>query len=213
MIFTKKYFILLTYIYQFDILYIKLIYIRGVKMARDNKTIYAILGLLNHEDLTGYDIKKKIDVSLSFFWNVGFGQIYPTLKILVKDGLVTKWEEVNNGRKRIVYSITDSGREELKKWLSIPVEKESVKYEILLKLFFGSVLSPNDNIKLIEEFRNRNKNGVDMLKLFKNELSKILDQDNDHIYYYLTVLFGEKIYNAYMEWSEEAIKLLKESDK
>jgi DNA-binding PadR family transcriptional regulator len=182
-------------------------------MARDNKTIYAILGLLNHEDLTGYDIKKRIDISLSLFWNIGFGQIYPTLKVLVKDELVIKKEEVNDSRKKIVYSITDKGREELKKWLLIPVEKEYVKYEILLKLFFGSAMSPDNNIKLIEEFQDRNKNGLDTLKLFKKELSKILDQDDAHVYYYLTVLFGEKIYNAYMEWSEEAIKLLKDLGK
>lgn len=179
-------------------------------MARDNKTIYIILGLLNHEDLTGYDIKKRIDVSISLFWDVGFGQIYPTLKVLVRDGLVTKMEDVNNGRKRIIYSITDTGRKELKKWLGAPVEKEYVKYEILLKLFFGSELSPRDNIRVIEEFRDRNNSSLNMLRLFKTELSNIFDQDKDHLYYYLTVLFGEKVYNAYMEWSDEAIKLIKE---
>lgn len=29
-------------------------------MSKDNKTIYVILDLLNHEDSTGYDIKKRI---------------------------------------------------------------------------------------------------------------------------------------------------------
>lgn len=182
-------------------------------MARDNKTIYIILGLLNHEDMTGYDIKKRIDVSISFFWDVGFGQIYPTLKTLVKDELVTIKENDSSGRKRIVYSITDKGREELKRWLGTPVEKEYVKYEILLKLFFGSELSPEDNIRVIEQFKERNKNGLDMIRLFKGELSGIMNQNKDHLHYYLAVLFGEKIYNAYMEWSDEAVKLLKELSK
>lgn len=182
-------------------------------MAKDNKTVYAILGLLNHEELTGYDIKKKIDGSLSFFWNAGFGQIYPSLKALVEEELVIKRVEVNDSRNRIVYSITQKGREELKNWLTIPAEKEYVKYEILLKLFFGSVLSVGDNIRNIEEFRDRNKPGLNILKLYKDELSKILHIDEDHIYFYLTVLFGEKIYNAYMEWSDEAIRLLNEYKK
>ena len=37
-------------------------------MAKDRKIDLVILGLLFHEDLTGYDIKKRIDSGISFFW-------------------------------------------------------------------------------------------------------------------------------------------------
>ena len=36
-------------------------------MAREKKIDMVILGLLNHEELTGYDIKKRIDGAISFF--------------------------------------------------------------------------------------------------------------------------------------------------
>ena len=51
-------------------------------MAREKRINMVILGLLSHEDLTGYDMKKRIDNSISFFWNGSFGNIYPTLKEL-----------------------------------------------------------------------------------------------------------------------------------
>ena len=35
-------------------------------MAKDNKMNQVILGLLNHENLTGYEIKKRID---SYFFS------------------------------------------------------------------------------------------------------------------------------------------------
>jgi DNA-binding PadR family transcriptional regulator len=177
-------------------------------MSKDNKTIYVILGLLNHEDLTGYDIKQKIDLSLSFFWNAGFGQIYPTLKVMEQNGLVLKKEEAGEGRKRIIYTITEAGREELKKWLLVPAENEDLKYEILLKLFFGSTLKAEENINLISEFKGRSQDTLNILNLYRSNLEKVLKDDKDHLYYYLTVLFGQKIYKAYMEWSEEATKLL-----
>ena len=44
-------------------------------MAKDNTTRYIILGLLNHEPLSGYDMKKQIDIMVSQFWNVGYIQI------------------------------------------------------------------------------------------------------------------------------------------
>ncbi len=37
-------------------------------MAKDRKIDMVILGLLAHEDLTGYDIKKRIDGAISLFW-------------------------------------------------------------------------------------------------------------------------------------------------
>ena len=42
-------------------------------MANEKKINYVILGLLNHESLTGYEIKKRIDHSLKFFWSGSFG--------------------------------------------------------------------------------------------------------------------------------------------
>ena len=178
-------------------------------MAKDNKTLHVILGLIAHEEMSGYDIKKRIDNSLSFFWDAGFGQIYPSLRMLEKDGLVTKRTESPEKRPmRIVYTITESGRQELEKWLQTPVEKESVRYEILLRLFFGSHLSAEKNMQRIGEFQSRNEVFYKTMLQFKRELGEILPQSEDHIYFYLTVLFGEKVYKAYLDWAEEAVRLL-----
>ena len=59
-------------------------------MAKDRKIDLVILGLLSHEDLTGYDIKKQIDSGISFFWKGSFGSIYPALSEMEKSGFVKK---------------------------------------------------------------------------------------------------------------------------
>lgn len=183
-------------------------------MGKENKTVYVILGLLNHESLTGYDIKKRIDSTLSYFWETGFGQIYPTLALMEKNELVSKRKE-NKGKKleKIIYSITDEGRKKLIDWLSLPVENEYVKYEILLKLFFGSILDTEKNIENINAFKEKYSNQLPVLRGYELELKKILPESPDHLYFLLTVLFGQKIYNAYIEWADEAIKMLKDSEK
>lgn len=180
-------------------------------MAKENKTIYVILGLLNHEDMTGYEIKKRIDSSLKFFWDASFGQIYPSLKILENDMMVkSKNEENQSGPERIIYSITDKGKEALRQWLLKPAEKEHVKYEVLVKLFFGSAVDVNNNINNIAVFKERNLDTLKLFEFYKLQLNQVLNEDKDHIFYYLTVLFGEKIQKAYIEWAEEAIDILKE---
>ncbi len=183
-------------------------------MAKDNKTAYIILGLLQHEDMSGYDIKKKIDIMVSHFWETGYGQIYPTLKQLSDNGEVLKEEvESTKGPDKIVYSITDKGREKLTDWLKHPAVNDTVRYEILLKLFFGSAVSMEENMERIRNFQCDQKEKMEMIALFKDNLQKVLSEDTDHLYYYLTVLFGEKIYRAYMEWSKEALELLQNKQK
>lgn len=184
-------------------------------MAKENKTLYAILGLLNHEDMSGYDIKKRINNSLKFFWDAGFGQIYPGLKTLEQNGWVKCINKtIEGGPERITYSITEQGRSELKYWLLTPVEKEQIKYEILLKLFFGSVVSAEENIRIINEFKQRNTETLKLFELYRDQLEQVLNQKEDHIYYYLTVLFGEKVQKAYLEWADEAVGILRgKSDK
>lgn len=102
---------------------------------------------------------------------------------------------------------------DLFEWLSIPEEKEYVKYEILLKLFFGNLLPVNENIKRITEFRNKNIESLKTIKTFKKSLNEVLTENEDHLYYYLTVLFGEYIYKAYIDWADEAEKLLLSTKK
>lgn len=178
-------------------------------MPKENTTIYIILGLLNHEDLSGYDIKKRIDNQIRHFWEVGYGQIYPTLAKLETEGLVTRRvSEISGGPEKNLYSITDKGRDVLKNWLLTSEEKEYTKYEILLKLFFGSLATLEDNTNRIETFKSRQIEKLEMMKLYKENLGRVLDKDEDHIFYYLTVMFGEKIYRAYIEWADEAVRLL-----
>ena len=56
-----------------------------------------VLGFLSEKSMTGYEIKKQMENSTSFFYNTSFGNIYPTLKKLEASGHATCAEEVVNG--------------------------------------------------------------------------------------------------------------------
>ncbi|WP_040949779.1 PadR family transcriptional regulator [Gorillibacterium massiliense] len=178
-------------------------------MAKENTSVYIILGLLNHEDLSGYDIKKRADFMISSFWEIGYGQIYPTLSKLEQEGLVTKRvSEETKGPERNLYSITEAGREVLIQWLKLPEQKEYTKYEILLKLFFGQLVPREDSAKRIDAFKARHTENLKMIEMFKGNLERVLGKEQDHLFFYITVLFGERIYKAYLDWADEALKLL-----
>lgn len=181
---------------------------------KENKTKYMILGLLNHQPMSGYDIKERVDHALSMFWNSGFGQIYPTLASLTEDGNIQLFKrESKAGPDRKVYKITDQGKVMLKKWLATPTEKEEVRYEMLLKLFFSSAIDPMDVIRNIESFQMKKQAEKIRLDMFCMELEKIMDESEDHRMYYLTARFGQKVYEAYLQWAQEAMEMLKESEQ
>lgn len=178
-------------------------------MAQKNTTAYIILGLLAHEDSSGYDLKKEIDHMISQFWDVGYGQLYPTLKMLEEEGsIIGTPAKSEKGPDRIVYAITDAGKQKLIDWLSLPNEKEYVRYEILLKLFFGNLSSPSTAIKRIEAFQKQHEEDLQLIRSYKANLESAFQENRDHLYYYLTVLFGEHIYKAYLEWADEALAFI-----
>src|ERR1700691_4128902 len=106
---------------------------------RSSSSSEVLLGLLTIEPMSGYDLGQMIRVSIGHFWNESYGQIYPNLKKLEAQELVTAKTERQKGKPdRNIYSITPKGRERVALWLALPPQPEVPRNEMLLKLFFGS---------------------------------------------------------------------------
>lgn len=185
---------------------------KGDIMANENKMEFVILGLLSHEALTGYEIKKKMDHTMSLFWSGSYGSIYPTLQKLMKSENITCEEMIQAGREKKQYSITDYGRERLSIWLSDLDVKNELKYETLLKFFFGSESSEKVMLEHVDTLK------MDMLQLLPKLNHSVQSLKNDpsepaHEYYMLTALFGVKIYEASIAWCEEVEKYFEMKEK
>jgi DNA-binding PadR family transcriptional regulator len=178
-------------------------------MAQENNIRYIILGMLAHEPMSGYDLKKRIDQTFSYFWPVGYGQIYTTLRQLRLDGLIALGStEQSKGPQKSIFQTTTKGKQALQDWLRQPETKEYTRFEILLKLFFSSAVSTEVTLERIKAFETRHEANLATMQLFKDSLEPLLTSDPDHLYFYLTVLFGERIYSAYLAWAREATQLL-----
>lgn len=104
-------------------------------MANEKKLDCVILGLLSHEDLTGYEIKKRIDTVLKYFWGASYGSIYPTLSDLVDRGLATKREDTKSKRNKQIYTITEDGQNYLKTGSLFLLRKMKYVLKLYLKYF------------------------------------------------------------------------------
>ncbi len=122
-------------------------------MALKNKSMYAILGILNIASATGYDIKKYFDTVMPGIWHENYGHIYPTLRILSDDGLIRALPPEPNSKK-ISYAITGTGQAELLAWLRSDTEPQPARSEFMLKLLFADRLPENELALMIHDYRD-----------------------------------------------------------
>jgi PadR family transcriptional regulator AphA len=112
-----------------------------------------ILGLLSHGPRSGYEIKAVVDRSTRFFWAASYGQIYPELRRLEREGLIEGKDAPSGRRARRVYRLTPAGRDELEAWLLGPETTVEMRDESLLRLFFADALPPVQAMGLLEARR------------------------------------------------------------
>lgn len=177
-----------------------------------NKTRYLILGLLSEQPLSGYEIKKLVDSRFAFFWSESFGQIYPELKKLESEGAISMSNEAgkvdSNARDAKKFSITEKGISQLQDWLKEPVEKEVVRYELLLKLYFSNHISSDVMLQHIREFQITHRKQQGLFKKFQEELERNMDIHENHKEVLMVLSFGQKVWKAYDEWCEEMVRIL-----
>lgn len=119
-------------------------------------TSWAVLGLLSFErELSGYDLKKWADWSLSFFyWSPSFSQIYGELKRLEGAGYVTSRTvpQATGNRDKRVYAITDEGRAAVRAWArDAAVEPPVLKHGVMLRLWLGHLIEADQAKDILRE--------------------------------------------------------------
>jgi DNA-binding PadR family transcriptional regulator len=168
-----------------------------------------LLGLLTVEPMSGYDLGQTIRASIGHFWNESYGQIYPNLKKLAADGLVSAKAERQKGKPdRHIYSITKKGRERLAKWLAVQPQAEIPRNELLLKLFFGVQLSPEISIAFVERMAESEHRTLQIINRAAEEIAKN-QQYPDAPFWRMTARFGQFELEAHLRWAEETLAELK----
>ena len=102
---------------------------------------YAILGLLTAEELSGYEITRRFERSVGYFWHARSQQIYPELGRLEESGLISG-RAVQQERRpdKRVYQITEPGLASLREWAVSPSPESFVKDEFMVKVWcYGQV--------------------------------------------------------------------------
>ena len=129
---------------------------------------HAILVSLSEQAGSGYELARRFDRSIGYFWAATHQQIYRTLRTMQDDGWVRAdvvAQDVRPDKK--VYAVTDGGREELARWIAEPLTGR------------GSSVTDSRTRDLAVKIRGAAHGDADLLRAqvvaLRNERAELLD--------------------------------------
>ena len=176
---------------------------------------HAILAMIDIDRGSGYDLAKRFDQSIGFFWPSTFQQVYRDLGKLEADGLVSAEQVEQTGKpNKKIYDITTAGIEELQSWLQTPAKAMKIKDTFLVKLFGGHRISKQQLLADLEEQRKQHQEALDSYTL----LAKSLKSNGEQLFLkyflpYQALDLGIRFEKTWLEWGDDLIITLQSFDQ
>ena len=176
---------------------------------------HIMLGMLR-EPHSGYDIKSHFQKSLKNFWSAELSQIYPLLKKMEKDGLVTSKTRASEvGPTRHIYKRSAKGRRELQSWLGAGPTVGTERIGYLAQVYF--LANMDDDKKAIGFMEELREYMLKWLAQLENSEQEWRSNDprypdalpNDAFYPQLTLDLGLRKIRANVEWCDDALKRMR----
>lgn len=177
-------------------------------MAQKNLLPYILLGLIQIEPKTGYDLKKIFETEVGEFWSVQHSQIYLELKRLQsRKEIEAKTGFYGNKVEKTYYEITEKGQERLARWLEAYDDLISVnKDEFVLKLYF---IKKKDDSRLRDLLSEQYRLRREKLKHLEERKKIVFPEEKDcinHYGHYLILDHAIRREQEYVSWLEEMLE-------
>lgn len=126
---------------------------------------HALLTSLLEKSSSGYDLARRFDKSIGFFWHATHQQIYRELGRMEAAGWITSSSAPDAGktRKRI-YSVLPQGQAEALRWAAGPSLPMDLRDEFMVRLRLDAALGP---LGLASELARRIALHQDRLALYR----------------------------------------------
>ncbi len=169
---------------------------------------FMLLGFLMQSNMTGYEIKKRFSLSFSFFSGLSYGSIYPALKKMEQEGLITLQVQIQDGApNRKIYTITDSGKKVFLEALRAPFDLDRPKYAFLARLFFFAHLSPAERLAAAKMHLESVQDFQQYLQAAGPEIKDRADK-----YQYLGYRFGVQFFEDFVRNASRIVEELEKEE-
>lgn len=170
---------------------------------------HALLVSLLEKPSSGYELARRFDRSIGYFWHATHQQIYRVLsRMEAADWIAAEVETGATAPDRKVFTVTVAGRAELSRWIAEPVEPEGTRDALMVKLRGAAFGDPHALITELEHHRAAHANRLTAYRVIEaRDFSGALDPQR--ALQYMVLKSGLRFELGWLEWCEEALDLLR----
>ncbi|WP_329204778.1 PadR family transcriptional regulator [Streptomyces sp. NBC_00683] len=175
---------------------------------------HAILVSLLELPGSGYELAHRFDRTIGRFWSASHQQIYRVLKRMESDGWVAVEAVAQQGRPdKKVYSVAGPGRAVLTAWLRTPVESESVRQELAVKIRGAAFDDPQGRAGLLAEVERHREIHAAMLERYlageRRDFPDPETQDAGQSLQHVVLRGGIEYERMYLAWLDDVLATLR----
>lgn len=169
---------------------------------------HALLTSLVEKPSSGYELARRFDKSIGFFWHATHQQIYRELARMEQQSWV-KSSAVEGGRagKRL-FEAQGAGQEELQRWAREPSEPSELRDEMMVKLRADAAIGPLGLAQEIERRLQLHQQKLrDYQEIEERDFSRTTLSREAQIRY-LILKAGIAFEQGRIAWSQDALAIL-----
>jgi DNA-binding PadR family transcriptional regulator len=175
---------------------------------------HAILVALSERAGSGYELARRFDRSIGYFWSATHQQIYRVLARMAEAGWVTCEHVPQEGRPdKKVYAVAEAGRAELARWMAEPVEPTMLRDELGVKLRGASLGDLADVLDEVVRHRSAHAERLGVYHLIeKRDFPEPALLSGRELHQYLVLRGGIRVEESFVAWCDEVLAALGKDD-
>ena len=174
---------------------------------------HALMTSLLEKSSSGYDLARRFDKSIGFFWRATHQQIYRELARMEAAGWISSEAAPDGGktRKRI-YQVLPTGKQELERWVREPAPLVDLRDELMVRLRADAAIGP---LGLDDEIERRMGLHAEKLRAYKaieaRDFPKGEALSREARIQHLILKTGIMYEHSWLSWCKEALQVLRET--
>ncbi|MBV9386084.1 MAG: PadR family transcriptional regulator [Chroococcidiopsidaceae cyanobacterium CP_BM_ER_R8_30] len=171
---------------------------------------HVILGLLQQQERTGYDLKTGcFDDCIAHLWQADQAQIYRTLDKLEEQGWTSCTVKIQHDRpNRKLYSVTEAGKAELLRWLQTSQVLPIVREPLLVQLYFAAQLPNEAIIYLLEQALEAHREKLAQCEAISRSPLDDPAASRDQVMHQLVLDLLSRREQLYLDWLKDTIEVI-----
>ncbi|MET8776576.1 PadR family transcriptional regulator [Nocardia sp. NPDC004654] len=174
---------------------------------------HALLVSLTERAGSGYELARRFDKSIGYFWSATHQQIYRVLKRMEESGWLDSESVAQEGKPdKKVYSVNEAGRAELARWIAEPSPTDLPRGELGVKIRGAAYGDLDALCAEVARHRDQHAQRLEVYRLIEKKDFAAPDQlSGTALHQYLVLRGGIRVEIGFIEWCDEVLQALRPS--